>query len=81
MSQTGLIKHIDMSKAAKVLVTVVIFFVFSLLFGAIVESSKSGRPGFIGLILFAGLIGGIRAIWKTPKQANESDKNDSILQK
>ena len=70
-----------MSKAAKVLVTVVILIVFFLLFGAIVGTSDSGRPGIIGLILFVGVIGGIRAIWRTPKQTNESDKNDSILQK
>jgi len=70
-----------MSKAAKVLVTIGILMAFFLLFGAIVGSSDSGRPGFIGLILFVGVIGGIRAIWKTPKQTNESDKNDSTLQK
>ena len=70
-----------MSKSAKVLVTIAILFVFFLLFGAIVGTSDSGRPGFIGLILFAGVIGGVRAIWKTQKQTNESDKNDSILQK
>lgn len=70
-----------MSKVAKVLVTVVILFVFFLLFGAIVGTSDSGRPGIVGLILFAGVIGGVRAIWKTPKQTNESDNNDSILQK
>ena len=70
-----------MSKAAKVVVTTVILFVFFLLFGAIVGSSDGGGPGILGLILFVGVIGGIRAIWRSPKQTNESDKNDSILQK
>lgn len=70
-----------MSKIAKVFVTIVIIMAFFLLFGAVVGSSENGGAGLIGLILFAGLIGGIRAIWKTPKQTDKSDKNDSILQK
>lgn len=71
-----------MTKTAKVVVTIVIVFVFSLLFGAIVESRGQGNgPGFIGLILFAGLIGALRAIWKKPKQTDASDNNNSILQK
>lgn len=71
-----------MTKTAKVVVTIVIVFVFSVLFGMIAESRGQGRgPGFIGLILLAGLIGALRAIWKKPKQNDASDNNNSILQK
>lgn len=70
-----------MLKAVKVLVTVLILLVFFLFFGAIVGTSDSGRPGIVGLILFVAVIGGIRAIWRNSKHTNESDKNDSILQK
>lgn len=73
-----------MSSLAKTLVTIGILVVFFLLFGVIVGSSQSGRPGIIGLILFAGLIGALRAIWKKPKESdsdNGNSDNTSILQK
>ncbi len=73
-----------MSSLAKTLVTIGILIVFFLIFGAIVGSSQSGRPGIIGLILFAGLIGALRAIWKKPKGTNshnDNSDNTSILQK
>lgn len=69
-----------MSKTAKVLVTILILVVFTILFAAI-TGATGGGPSFIALILFAGLIGAIRAIWKKPKQTEESDMNDSTLQK
>ncbi|MBQ8424310.1 MAG: hypothetical protein IJY36_08685 [Coprobacter sp.] len=71
-----------MKNISKVLVTIVVIFVFLLLYVPIVGSSSSGRPGLIGLILFVGLIGGIRAIWKSStKDKSSNDKDDSILQK
>lgn len=73
-----------MSTFAKTIVTIGILLVFFLIFGIIVGSSKTGRPGIIGLILVAGLIGAIRAIWKKPKHGNnskEDSNNSSILQK
>lgn len=75
-------KFTAMGKASKVLVTIVILLVFYLLFGAIVSTTASGRPGIIGLILFAGLIGALRALWKSPKKDDSTNgKDDSILQK
>jgi len=52
------------------------------LLGALIgirESSGHRTPGMLGLILFAGLVGAIRAIWK--KQSNDDDTDASILQK
>ena len=70
-----------MNKLSKMLVTIGVFFVFIILFGAIVGSrSDSGQstPGIFGLIIFAALIGALRAIWKAPKDKNDNDQN-SIL--
>lgn len=70
-----------MSKLAKILVTIGVIFIFIVVFGAIAGSmSAAGRtPGIFGLIVFAALIGTLRAIWKKPK--NEDDNNNSVLQK
>jgi len=73
-----------MNKLAKILVTVVALFIFFLLFAAIVGSrSDAGHqtPGFLGVILFAALIGGIRAIWKSGKDSDKEDNGNSVLQK
>lgn len=74
-----------MGKLAKVVVTIIVVFVFFGLFSAIVGSmSDSGQstPGIFGLILFAGVVGSIRAIWKSDDKENSDDENeDSILQK
>ncbi|MFR9527519.1 MAG: hypothetical protein SNI45_05535 [Rikenellaceae bacterium] len=70
-----------MNKLSKVLITVVVIFVFLLLFGVIVvarEESGHSMPGFLGLIIFAGLIGALRALWK---KKNNNDNNSSTLQK
>lgn len=70
-----------MNKLSKVLITVVVIFVFLLLFGVIVvarEESGHSTPGFFGLIIFAGLIGALRALWK---KKNNNDNNSSTLQK
>lgn len=72
-----------MNNFAKILVTIVALFVFFLLFGALVGiRSDAGQqtPGFLGLILFAALIGGIRAIWKSTKDTNKENKGNSVLQ-
>ena len=72
-----------MSKLAKILVTVVVLFLFFLLFAAVVGSrtdSGQNTPGIFGLILFAGVIGAIRAIWKKDSE-NNNDSDNSTLQK
>ena len=56
-----------MSKIAKILVTVLVIFIFFILFTVIVGvRSDAGftTPGILGLILFFGLIGAVRAIWR-----------------
>lgn len=72
-----------MKQGAKILVTIGFIIVFILLSGVIIgvrqDSGQSG-PGFIGLILAAGLIFGIRAIWKykpeTTDNLPEKKEND-----
>ena len=71
-----------MNKLAKVLVTIVIVFVFFLLFAllnAVRQESGHRTPGFIGVILLAAAYGAIRAIWK--KGNNDKNNDSSILQK
>ena len=73
-----------MNNFAKILVTIVALFVYFLLFAAIVGSrSDAGHrtPGFLGVILFAALIGGIRAIWKSGKDSDKENNGNSVLQK
>lgn len=72
-----------MNKFAKVLVTIGVVFLFFIVFGAIVGARSNaghGTPGFIGLIIFAALIGALRAIWKKSKNDDNND-NTSVLQK
>ena len=62
---------------SKVIVTIGIIIGFIFLFGVIVASNKgSGTPGLLGLILFAGMIAGIRAVWKKPSIKNEISETD-----
>lgn len=74
-----------MNKLAKIIVTVVVLFVFFLFFGAVVGSrsaSSQQTPGILGLILFAAVFFSIRAIWKSGKKEDDENKdNGSILQK
>lgn len=78
-------KDINMSQLSKIVVTIVVVLLFFLLFGAIVGmrgDAGHSTPGIFGLIVFAGLIGALRAIWKKPKDENKKDDNNSsILQK
>lgn len=71
-----------MSKTAKILVTIVIVFVFAIVFGSLSAANHGKSPGILGLILFLGLIGAIKAMWKS-KSNDDSDDNDnsSVLQK
>lgn len=70
-----------MNKATKIIVIIGFLIVFFLIFGLIVgsrESSGHSTPGMLGLIVFVGLIAGIRAIWKydPKKQDNLVKKNE-----
>jgi F0F1-type ATP synthase assembly protein I len=60
---------------SKVIVTIGILIGFFFLFGIIVYANKgSGTPGILGLILFMGLIAGLRAVWK--KQTDKNEETD-----
>lgn len=71
-----------MSKLAKILVTVGVVFLFFIITIPITEGIKSSgsSPTFINLILLMGLIGGIKAIWKSEKKDN-NDNDTPVLQK
>ena len=75
-----------MEKSTKIIVTIGVVFVFLILSAVITgvrTDSGHSTPGILGLIVFIGLIGALKAIWKKDKNANNGndDKNDSILQK
>lgn len=69
-----------MSKLSKIIVTILVVVVFLALFaviGGMSHDAGSKTPGILGLVVLAGAIGAIRAIWK--KENNNND--NSILQK
>ena len=72
-----------MSKVSKILVTLGVVFVFFILFAGVVGirgGAGHRTPGFLGLIVFAGMVGALKAIWKKSKTEEEGN-NNSILQK
>ena len=71
-----------MSKLAKILVTVGVVFLFFIIAIPITAGIKSSGSSatFINLILLMGLIGGIKAIWKSEKKDN-NDNDTPVLQK
>ena len=75
----------SMSTFIKVVVTIGVVFLFFIIFGAIVGirgGSGHSTPGFLGLIVFAALVGALRAIWKGKGKGKGKKKEDnsSILQ-
>ena len=61
-----------MEKSTKIIVTIVIVIVFIAIFAAISgirSDAGNATPGVLGLVVFAALIFGLRAIWK--KSDNE----------
>lgn len=67
-----------MNKTGKIIVTIVIIFVFIIIFGALVgvrHDAGHKTPGIIGVILLVALIGGIKAIWKSNNNDNQNDNN------
>ena len=72
-----------MNKVSKILVTLGVVLVFFVLFTVIVGvRGEAGyrTPGILGLAVFAGMVGALKAIWKKNKN-EESGDNNSILQK
>lgn len=76
-----------MSEFAKILVTIgviILWFLLSVINTEMRKVSGHSTPGIFGMILLLGVIGAVRAIWKSKKNDNEKDEdgNDSsILQK
>jgi hypothetical protein len=59
-----------MSKASKIIVTIVIIVLFIVLFAVIVGvrgDAGYSTPGPLGLIVGFGMIGAIKAVWKKEK--------------
>lgn len=75
----------NMSKSAKVLVTIGAVFLYIIIATPILAAMKeSGQSsGFVGLILMVALIGALRAIWKKSNKDEDNDEggNSSVLQK
>jgi hypothetical protein len=75
-----------MSKLAKILVTIGVVFLF-LVINTVITGVRSEAgyktPGFLAVIVFVGMIGALKAIWKKPKNEDDNKDNDntSILQK
>ena len=66
-----------MEKSTKIILTIIIVVVFIIL-SAVVTGIRSdagaATPGIFGIILFAALIGGLRAVWK--KDKNEDNHHE-----
>ena len=63
-----------MEKGAKIIVTIIIVVVFiglSAVVTGIRNDVGAATPGIFGIILFAALIGGLRAVWKKDKDENQ----------
>lgn len=59
-----------MEKGSKIILTTIIIVVFiglSAVVTGIRSDSGAATPGIFGIILFAALIGGLRAVWKKDK--------------
>ncbi len=59
-----------MEKGTKIILTIIIIVVFiglSAVVTGIRSDSGAATPGIFGIILFAALIGGLRAVWKKDK--------------
>lgn len=73
-----------MSKTAKYLVTALVIFLFIIIFAAIVgvrSDAGNSTPGIFGLLVFAGLFGALRAIWKSKSQEDNNNSDSTSLQK
>lgn len=71
-----------MTKVSKIVVTIIIIIAFMAIFGIIVGvrgDNGNSTPGILGLIVFAGMIGAIREVWK--KNDNDKNNDSAMLQK
>ena len=66
-----------MEKSTKIILTVVIVVVFIILSAVVTgirSDSGAATPGIFGIILFAALIGGLRAVWKRDQNEDNHPK-------
>ena len=64
-----------MEKSTKIILTVIIVVVFIVLSAVVTgirSDSGAATPGIFGIILFAALIGGLRAVWKKDKKEEKN---------
>ena len=67
-----------MEKGSKIILTTIIIVVFiglSAVVTGIRSDSGAATPGIFGIILFAALIGGLRAVWR--KDKNEENHHET----
>ena len=63
-----------MEKSTKIILTIIIVVVFIILSAVVTgirSDSGAATPGIFSIILFAALIGGLRAVWKKDKNENQ----------
>ena len=73
-----------MRTGIKILLTVIAFIIGGFLIGVFKAATGSETPGVLGLVIGAGLIAGITAIWKynpDKEQSKPEDKDKHILDK
>ena len=61
-----------MNVVIKIVLTIVAFIIATFLMGTINSITGSGSPGVLGLVIGAGLIAGVVAIWKYKPEKSES---------
>ena len=60
-----------MEKSKQIILTIIIVIVFIAIFAVITgarEDAGNSSPGVMGVLLFVGLIAGLRAIWRKDKE-------------
>ncbi len=58
-----------MEKTTKIIITIVSVIIFVIIFAVVIGVTQKQGGGIIGLMLGAGLFGGLKAIWK--KEEND----------
>lgn len=71
-----------MKKTSKIIITaisIIVFFLVSILLGALAQANGRSSTGLLGIVLLLGLVGALKAIWKkdkNPSNSNEIDKSE-----
>lgn len=58
----------------KIVLTIIAIVVATFLIGALNSATGSDSPGVLGLVIGAGLIGGLIAIWRYKPKEEENDQ-------